>query len=196
MTHRVVTQRERRTVVAGIAIIAGIVGFGRGLPAWRSWMSEARASAQELRAELVRARSDVAGLKASSDSLAVRSSRLDSASRTYLDGASPNAAAASLASTVSRLAETAGVRVASVGARVDSSKLASARAIASVTAVGDVRGLTRLLAGIERGPLLLSVASLSVSQGEVAAADDRAEALRIEMSVEGLVAPPRKGAHR
>lgn len=187
------SRRERRTVAIGLTTIAAIVGIGRGVPAWRTWSTETVASAREIQTELNRSRADVHGAKTASDSLAVRTARLDSSAHVYLEGRTPTAAAAGLASALSRIAETAGVRVASIGARVDSSSTSSVRAIASLNVVGDVRALTRLLAGVERGPLLLSVASVSVAQSEVAAGDDRAEALRIEMSVEGLVAPAAGG---
>lgn len=185
------THRERRTLVIGLTTVTAIVGFGRGVPAWRVWSSDRIASGHETQVELSRARTDVRGAKNASDTLAARSARLDSLKSVYLEGHSATAAAAGLASAVSRIAEAAGVRVASIGTRVDSSNKTSVRATASLSAVGDVRAVTRLLTAIERGPLLLSVSSVAITQGEVAAADDRAEALRIELSIDGLVSPPR-----
>jgi len=184
------TRRERRVLVFGAVVTASILVVGRGVPVWRSWTTDTRASARELRQEVVRARADVAGAKVSVATLAARQATLESVAPAFLEGSSPNAASANLATSLSRMAEGAGVRVVSISARVDSSQRASVRAVASLTAVGDVRGLTRLLVATERGPLLLSITGLSVAQADVAAGDDRQEALRIEMTVEGLVAPP------
>jgi hypothetical protein len=43
-----------------------------------------------------------------------------------------------------------------------------------------------MLVALERGPVLLSIRQLSISQAEVGAPADRAESLRLELVIEGL----------
>ena len=61
-------------------------------------------------------------------------------------------------------------------------------------AMGDVAGVTKMLATLERGPTLLAVRSLSIDQSEPAATSDRMESLRVSIVVEGLMLSPRAAA--
>jgi hypothetical protein len=56
---------------------------------------------------------------------------------------------------------------------------------------GDIRGVMAMLASLERGPTLLAVRSLSISQPDLTAGDDRVEALHVEIDVEGLMFNPK-----
>jgi hypothetical protein len=59
-----------------------------------------------------------------------------------------------------------------------------------IDATADVRGLTNLLTRLERGPTLLVVRALSITQPEPNA---EMEALAVELTVEGLSRPGAKG---
>jgi hypothetical protein len=52
--------------------------------------------------------------------------------------------------------------------------------------VGDIHGITTLLATLERGSARLRVRELTVTQPDAAAPGDRVEALRADLTVEGL----------
>lgn len=160
----------------------------RGIPAWLGWQRETRAGAAELHAEATRAIASVRGAESTHDSLIAREVRYLALVPGLLDGDSPAAAAAALSSLVSGAAETGGVRVGSLQLRNDStSRGAFTRVAVRASLVGDIRGLTRMLAALEQGPELLAIRELSVTQPDVAAGDDRPEMLRAELLVEGLV---------
>lgn len=185
------SSRNRRALALGVMAVGLILGFGRGLPAWKSWVSEATASAQELAAELQRARAATHSTRGSAARLRVDSARLDSAGTMLLDAPSPEGAAAELATVLSTAAEETAVRVVSIETKADSAAGQLFAASARVNAVGDVRGLAEFLSAIEGGPYLLRVRSLAVSQPELGAAADRAEALRIDVTVDGRARAPR-----
>ncbi|HKW09106.1 MAG TPA: hypothetical protein VJO33_01935, partial [Gemmatimonadaceae bacterium] len=52
--------------------------------------------------------------------------------------------------------------------------------------------LAKLLNSLEGGPTLLAIRDLTVSQSEPAALPERAEALRIEFTIEGLMFTPQR----
>jgi hypothetical protein len=126
--------------------------------------------------------------KALRDTLRARRDRLALLDSGLVKGDTPSAAAATLASVISETAEEAGVKLGSVQVRPDSARAGTAVTLVAVRAdaVGDIRGLTLLLAEIEAGVPLLRVRELSVSQPAPAAPDTQAEALRVELLIEGL----------
>jgi hypothetical protein len=55
---------------------------------------------------------------------------------------------------------------------------------------GDIAGVTAMMAALEGGPTMLAVRELSITQPETSAPADHMEALRVELSVEGLMLRP------
>jgi hypothetical protein len=188
MRRLVLDKRDRRVLVAGVLIIGAIISGSRGVPAWLGWQREARASAAEVQTELAHARAGAAARNAVHDSLAARGQRLLALAPALLSGDSPASAAATLAALVSGAAAQANVHLGAVQVRPDSvARGAFTRVAVRASATGDVTGVTQMLLFLERGPTLLAVRELSITQPEPGAPADRAEALRLEFLVEGLV---------
>lgn len=182
-----ISRRDRRVLLAGAAVIASILLLSRGVPAWRAWEHEVRASAAELTAEAERAEASVQLLPQTLDTLEQRQGRLVALAPVLLGGESPAAAAGALASLVSGAAAQSHMELAALRLQVDSARTGVFTRIAvRGDATGDIRGVTQLLLTLERGPHLLAVRELSISQPEPAAPAHQPEALRIEFVVEGL----------
>lgn len=181
------SRRERRVLVVGVAVIAGLIASSRGLPAWRAWQRDAIVSAAELAGEVARAEASVGALQATVDSLEARKERFVALAPLLVGVEPPAAAAGALAALVSGAAQSAGVRVSSIQVGRDSADGAVVRRI-SVRAEleGDIRGVAALLETLERGPTLLAVRELSITQPDPAAPADRPETLRVQLLVEGL----------
>jgi hypothetical protein len=135
----------------------------------------------------------VASREALRDSMRVRAARFLALAPALLDGSSTAAASATLASLISGAAATADAKLGAVHARVDTSRRAGstfARVSARADLTADVRGLSRFLLALERGPTLLAIRELSVTQPEPGAGADRPEMLRVELVVDGLALAP------
>lgn len=198
MIRPVLSPRDRRTLGMGVGIILAIVTLARGVPATLAWRAHAVERARLVRDEVARATGLLARRRVVGESLAVRTARLTAAAPSLIGGTSPASAAATLTGLVSGAAARSGVRIASTqviaGDTARTRELPVARA--RVDAVGDVTGVTRMLAELEGGSTLLRVRSLSISQPEPAAPSEKAEALRVELVVEGLsLAPAAGGEH-
>jgi hypothetical protein len=88
---------------------------------------------------------------------------------------------------VSSAASAAGVRLDAVQTRADTTRAGSfTPVVVRASAVGDVRGVSRLIATLERGPTLIVLRELSISQSDPAASSERVEALRVELVAEAL----------
>ncbi len=195
MSRLALTRRERRALLASGSFIAAIVLAGRGVPAWRHWIEEARAEAIEASNELARAEASVRREPAAAESLAVRERRFVGLAPAILSGRTPAAAGATLAALLSGAASAAGMRLDAVEVRADSAaRGAFAKVAVRGSATGDVKGLAMLLTALERGPTLLAVREIAVAQPEPAAAADRMETLRVDLLVEGLMLSPRFSA--
>ena len=193
------TRRDRRTALVGAGIVAGLVALAKGMPVWRAWDAEVRASAAELVAESARAERSVRALPVVRDSLIARNARYLALAELIVPGDGPTSAAGELATFVSGAATASDLTVGALQVRVDTtalevegrtvgSPLAPAFARVSVQGdlTGDVLGLTYFLSEIEDGPFLLSIRELAVSQPEPAAPADRPEMLRVQFVVEGI----------
>lgn len=182
-----ISGRDRRALAAGALVIALLVLLGRGLPAWRRWDADVRASAAEMAAEAARAEQAVRLLPTALDSLAARRARLVAVGRGALGGSSTAASAAALASLVSGAAARAGVQVGSVQVRPDTASAGTFMPIAvRADGTGDLPAITRMLVLLEGAPELLAVRELSITQPSPGGPAEQPEALRIEISVEGL----------
>ena len=184
--------RDRRALLIGVISIGSLVTVSRGLPAWRTWRQSVHEEATASATDLARARSLLAMSTTIGDSLAVRNDRFLAMAPALLDGASSAAAGATLAGLVSGAAATAGVRFGAVQIRSDTASSETfTRISVRADAAGDISGVTKMLATLERGPTLLAIRSLSMDQSEPAAGSDRMETLRISIVVEGLMLTPR-----
>lgn len=186
MTGRL-SHRDRRTLAIGAGLVAALVLLGRGLPAWRGWDAETRASAAQKAAEAVQTEAAVRLLPASLDSLQARRARYVALGGALLDGESTAAAGASLASLVSGAAARAGVQIGSVQVRPDTAGAGTfMRITVQADGTGDLPAITRLLEALEGGRELLAVRQLSITQPNPGGAAEQPEALRLDLQVEGL----------
>ena len=181
----------------GVIACIALVGGARGVPAVVRWTHETRAIAAQRGAESAQAERSVVTAAMTRDSLAARYARYLALAPRLLDGETTAGAGGALALLVSGAAATSSVRLGSVQIRADTTK-AGVFTPVSVRAdlTGDIQGLSTLLATLERGQTLLSVRELSISQPEPSAGDDRVEALRAELVVEGLMLSRKRGPTR
>ena len=181
------SSRDRRVLTLGVVVIALLVIGARGVPSLLRARHDALASAREDGIEAERARSSVAVAQAVSDSLRARNRRYLALAALLLDGETPAGAASTLAALVSGAAASSGVRLGSVQLQVDTPAQGSFTKVGMrADATGDIDGVMEMLAALERGPELLVVRELLITQPEPGAGDDRAEALRVEIVIEGL----------
>lgn len=182
-----ISDRDRRTLITGTVVIVLLVLLGRGLPAWRRWDADVRASAAEMAAEAAHAEQTVRLLAPALDSLQARRARLVALGRGVLEGESTAASGAALASLVSGAAARAGVQIGSVQVRPDTAGAGTFMRIGvRADGTGDLPAITRLLALLEGAPELLAVRALSITQPAPGGPAEQPEALRLEISVEGL----------
>ncbi len=182
-----IARRERRVLVVGGALIVGMIASSRGVPAWRDWQRDTLAAAAELAAEVARAEASVRGLQATVDSLEVRQRRFVALAPMLVGVESPSAATGALTLLVSGAAQAAGVKVLAIRVGRDSAEGAVVRRVSlRADLEGDARGVASLLAVLERGPVLLAVRDVSITQPDPAAPADRPETLSVQLLVEGL----------
>lgn len=193
--------RDRRTLAVGLTVVATLLAISRGLPSWHDWVREARAGAAEQSNAAARTASLVRVAGPMRDSLLARNARYLALAPSLLAGASSADAGATLASVLSAAAAESGVKLGAVQIRIagrammaaDKSRQRNAAASAVFARVraqgdvtGDVRGLTRFLLTLERGPLRLAVRDLTVTQSDPVGAAGRSETLHADIVVEGL----------
>lgn len=191
---RAISARDRRALSLGALVIVGALAGARGVPALREWSETSVASAREVVAEGERAHRGVLGARALADTMRVRSERLVALAPALLDGKSAATAAATLASIVSGAAATSDAKLGSVQLRTDTAvrdssgaaRRAFTRVAVRASLTADVRGLSRLLLGLEHGLTLLSIDELSIAQPEPGAEGTRPEMLQVEIVVAGL----------
>ncbi|WP_420127345.1 type II secretion system protein GspM [Longimicrobium sp.] len=189
--------RDRRTLAAGAIVILVLVVLSRGVPAWRRWDAGVRASAAEMAAEAARAEQTVRLLPASLDSLEARRGRFVTVGGGVLEGESAAASGAALASLVSGAAGRAGVQMGSVQLHSDTASAGTFLRIGvRADATGDLPALTRMLALLEGAPELLAVREIAITQPIPGGPAEQAEALRMEITVQGLALVRRDGLPR
>jgi hypothetical protein len=194
---RTLSDRDRRTLIVGAAVIAFLVLLSRGIPAWRRWDADVRAAAGEMAEEAARAEQTVRLLPASLDSLEARRARFVAVGAGVLEGESPAASGAALASLVSGVAARAGVQLGSVQVQPDTASAGTFMRIGvRADATGDLPALTRMLAMLEGGPELLAVRELAITQPSPGGPAEQPEALRMEITVQGLALVRREGLPR
>ena len=183
----VVSPQDRRTLAIGVAVVGSLLAVGKGVPTWRAWDSAQQARAVDHVRQLTIARRGVHWLPAMRDSAGRRTARVVTLTEQLVRARSVPQAAASLASVLGEDATRAGVKVFTLSVRPDSAaRNGFATVGVRVSAEGDVDGLTRYLRRIEGDSLLLAVRELTVTQPDPGAPDNKAEALRLDLLVEGL----------
>ena len=186
--------RDRKVLVIGAAACLTLIGATRGLPMLLRWTRDARASAAQLDAEATRARASVVHAKETRDSLGARNERYLELATRLLDRQTSAGAGGSLASLVSDAAAETNVRLGSVQIRADTNVAnAFTHLMVHADLTGDIRGLANMMATLEKGPTLLAIREMAISQPELAAGDERAEVLHAELVVEGLMPTSRGG---
>jgi hypothetical protein len=193
------SQRDRRTLVVGLGVVASLLAIARGLPALRSWEADRTAEAQATAQQLAALRDGLRMLPALRDSVRARQARLAALDSSLLFGASPSAIAADLASTLEDLADDNTLKVTAMQLHADSVATAGlARVEVRITGITDVTGLAGFLRAVEGNATPLVVRDLSVSQPEPTASDAKAEALRVDMLVAsiGAIRPAQAEARR
>ena len=182
-----ISRRDQRTLGVGAFTIAMLMVVSRGIPAIRTWDAERVREARETAAQLASIRIGRRQASAIRDSLAARRARLASIDSTLGAGASASAVAAALASTLEDLADRNAVKVTALQIRADSvARGGMTRVEVRLSGITDVTGLASFLAAVEAGPMPVVVRELDVSQPEPTAADDKPEALRLDVLVSGV----------
>jgi hypothetical protein len=189
MTPLALSARDRRTLIVGASVIGSLIVLAKGVPAWREWVAEARAGATEQTRAAGEADALVAHSKTLHDTLVARNARYVALAPALVAGNTPAEASATLASLVSGAASAAGVKLGAVQLRQPAdtgAHRAFVRVGVHADVIGDIRGVTALLASLEHGPVRLRVRDITVTQPDAAAPGDRVEALRADFTVEGL----------
>jgi type II secretion system (T2SS) protein M len=190
-----ISHRDRRTLIVGALSMGSIVAAGRGLPALRAWESSRTTAATEARDQLALAETGAGRLREVRDSATARWRRLNALRSPLLSGATPEAAASTLASLLEKLADEEGVDVETVMLRPDSVvRFDLVRVAVRLTAESDVEGLLGFLFAVETQTEPLAIRELSVTQPEPAALPSKPEALRFEVVVQTLARVKSKAA--
>lgn len=182
-----ISRRDQRTLGVGVVTIALLMVVARGIPAIRAWEADRLREARETATQLASIRVGRRQLSALRDSLAARHARLASVDSTLLSGASTSAVAAALASSLEDLSDHNAIKVTSLQIRADSvARGGMTRVDVRLSGIADVVGLAGLLQAIEAGAMPLVIRELDVSQPEPTAADNKPEALHIDVLVSGV----------
>ncbi len=187
--------RDRRTLLVGSAVIASLVVLAKGVPAWRQWVAESRSGAEEQARAAASADALLAHATPMRDTLAARNVRYIALAPAVVAGNTLAEASATLASLVSSAASAAGVKLGAVQLRSPADtggRRAFVRVSVHADLVGDIHGVMAMLAILERGPARLRVRELTVTQPDASAPGDRVEALRADLTVEGVAMAKRQ----
>ena len=184
--------KDRRALAIGVSSIAVVIGIAQGIPRWREWESDRRATAGAVLARASEFDRALRVLPSIADSGRRSAAQYDSLAASLIEGETPTAASARLAELVSTAADEAAATITSLQIRPDTVfRDRFARVGVRISAVGDVVTLVELLESLENHETLLSVRELSISQSEPAASESRAEALRFQLLIEALAVRPR-----
>jgi type II secretory pathway component PulM len=159
-----ISRRERRTLAVGIVVLAAALLLTYAvMPFARRWsVREATLDARE--AQLARVRGLIAAESSLAAAVRLRQSRVGPDAPRPIAARTPALAAAALQTALQDAAARSGVqvqRVDAAGETTDGDGV-PAEVPATMTAFGDVHGLTELLAALQHGPTLLEVTALSV----------------------------------
>ena len=178
--------RDRRALMVGAASIAVVLAFGRGMPSLMRRTTASQQEAAEMRAELARARGDLAD----SASLAGEVNRARSAWSSYessaIDAPTLASAAGTLGAIISVAAEEAGLAVGSMSMSLDTSDARVSRLSARIQCSGDLSAVAGFLAAIEAGTPALFVPSVAITRSEIGTQAGGPEHLAMDVTVNGF----------
>src|SRR5829696_4477697 len=106
-----VSPRDRRILVVGSITIVALFSFARGLPFLLRWQADQRTEASNLLAAIANAESSGRLIQVLRDSVARSQAQIATISPMLLNGSTPSAGAAILASLLQDLADDSAVRV-------------------------------------------------------------------------------------
>ena len=179
--------RERRTLLVGALIVCSIVMIGRVIPAMLGWSRGEEARASELLREALRLQEDLHIYPVVRDSAHARRLRLGDEIPSLLHGATLDETSAALAALIREAGDASGVRVGTIDLRSDT---ASAHVYshqrAATDIAGDVHGIASFLSSLESSETRIRVVALSISQNDPFAGPRQAEALQMNIVIEGL----------
>jgi len=182
--------RDARTLSIGLACVLGILSVSRLIPWWSRTLQEKRDAAREIRNELLVATELVQGTRLSKDSVQQLGGQLLRAQTRLLTAGTVAAADAALAALLSRIAAEAGVQLDVVQPIGDTLRFGPFARVAVRTQLSsDIQGLMDMLQLIEGDTIMLAVTSLTITQSDVFADDNRPEALRGEIVMRALFRP-------
>lgn len=194
MNRSLLASRDQRALTVGATIVIGLIGGLRGFPAWRTWRTDARASAAEAMARAAHTETVLAGFAESVDTLEARTPRVLGMAPSLVLGQTPAEAAAVLAAAVADLARLSSVRLDAVETRVDTSEQRQLPLVSlDAQATGDIVGLAALLHRLESGPTLLSVRRIQIRPQNIETPADQAETLAIRFTVQGPALVRKRG---
>lgn len=177
--------QDRRALSRGGSVVLALWLMTRGIPDVVRAHERSRTAAALGAEQVARARAVLAEQPAERDSFAVSARRLVALAPRLLPGRSNAEAASALGSQVNGSADQARVRVVRVDPLPDSSAGVFSRVALRVEARGDVAGLARWIALLERGPPALRVKEVTISAADPTAPSDRPETLVAELVVAG-----------
>jgi hypothetical protein len=170
------------TTLAGCLVVIMVV---RGVPAWRDWYARELEDARETLQDARHVETRLAALPSLMDSLEARTDRLQQLMPWILPGDSPAEAAAMLSEMISSLSDLNQLDLSGLQVTMDTtSSHAFGDVVARFTVVGTFGRVLRLLAEVEAGTLLLSVAGLTITPA--GHAEPAAASVRAEVTVSGL----------
>jgi hypothetical protein len=181
-----VTERDRRALLMGGAVVLGAVFLLRVLP-WgvRSALG-AEAGLRERAALLARTRADLADASTLRDSAVEVGRALVGLAPRILSGKTVAEAVADLSGRVNLAASEHQAKLERVDPVADSTAAGRLRRVALRAAFEcDVRGLIGVLQALEFGKTALGVRELRVTAVDVGSADKSPEVLKVEMMVTG-----------
>jgi len=178
------SERDRRTLLVGLSVVASLFVVARGIPTLRSWEVNQESDAKSAGQQLVAFRAGLRTLPALRDTTRSRRDRLARFDSSMLRGASPPALVARLASALEDIADDNSIKVTTMQLRADSAVTAGlARVEVRITGTTDVVGLGAFLRAVESDATPMVVRDLSVSQSDPTASDNKPEVLRVEVVV-------------
>lgn len=178
--------RDRRALSIGLAVALLSVSYRVAIPAIAA-MARIRASNQVASDRLALTREAILAVGALEDNLEARSLRLTAADSALLPSGSPAHVASELGSIVRTSARSAGLELLDATTQSDGvTRGAFQFASVRLEAQGDVSGLMQFLLLVELAPGLLDVRDIAITPAEPAAGNDRAEVLRISITLEGV----------
>ena len=188
--------RDRRALVVGVCIVS-TGAMARLVPSGWRWVDDHTAGA---RAKAIAAARDVQSVRelprtrVALSSVRSQLARYDSAT---VDGDAPDAAGAELAELMTTAANAADAQLTSVQlVSARESKDAFGRVAARANLTGDLEALAIFLEGLEAGPQLVAVRTISLTQPDANLPPARRETLRAEVEVEALYRPAPRPVRR